>query len=125
MTIEKIREFRLKQSEEKLAIARRLFDKGDCRNAVVQAYLSIFYSARILLLEQGHDSDDFEKIVELTRAYFQPSGWLSVDLGTLLEQGRSYHDKLETNCLGDIDQTEVKQFLDNAGKVREAVIKGK
>ena len=125
MTIEKIREFRLKQSEEKLAIARRLFDKGDCRNAVVQAYLSIFYSARILLLEQGHDSDDFEKIVELSRAFFQPSGWLSVDLGTLLEQGRLYHEKLERNCLGEIEQTEVKQFLENAGKVRDAVIRGK
>jgi uncharacterized protein (UPF0332 family) len=125
MTIEKIREFRLKQSEEKIAIAKRLFAKGDCRNAVVQAYLSIFYAARILLLEQGEDSDNFDKIVELSRKYFQPSGWLSVDIGTMLEQGRSYHEKIEKNCLGEVELTEVKQFIENADKIREAVAKEK
>ena len=125
MMMDKIREFRLKQSEEKIGIAKHLLSKGDCKNAVVQAYLSIFYATRILLLDKGQDSDDFEKIVELSRAYFQPSGWLSMDIGSLLEQGRTYHDQMDKNCLGDISQDEVKKFIENAELVRERVLKGK
>ncbi|MGL4369604.1 MAG: HEPN domain-containing protein, partial [Spirochaetota bacterium] len=98
MKTEKTREFRLRQSSEKIDIAKRLLSKGDCSNAVVQAYLSLFYSVRLLLLDKNEDSDDFEKIVELARKYFQPSGWLTVDAGTLLEKGRSYQDRIDRNC---------------------------
>lgn len=125
MTIEKTREFRLKQSDEKIGIAKKLFEKGDYGNAIVQAYLSIFYAARVVLLEKGQDSDDSEKIVTLSREYFQPSGWLSIDIAALLEKGRTYHDQLEKNCLGTIPKDEVKQFIDNAVKIQMEIAKRK
>jgi len=123
MNAEKTREFRLKQSSEKIDISKRLLMKGDCKNAVVQAYLSLFYSVRLLLLDKNEDSDDFNRIVELARKYFQPSGWLSVDIGTMLEKGRDYHDSLTNNCLGDITQNETKGFIEAAEKIRESIVK--
>ena len=123
MNAEKTREFRLKQSSEKIDISKRLLQKGDCKNAVVQAYLSMFYSVRILLLEKNEDSDDFTKIVELARKYFQPSGWLSVDIGTILEKGRSYHDSMSNNCLEEISSDETKGFIETAEKIRNTSVK--
>ena len=124
MNTAKVREFRLKQSSEKIDIAKRLLGKGDCGNAVVQAYLSLFYSVRLLLLDKNEDSDDFEKIVDLARKYFQPSGWLSVDAGTLLEKGRSYQDRMEQKCKDPVPDTEAKSFIDNAEKIRTTIIAG-
>lgn len=125
MTIEKTREFRLKQSEEKIGIAKRLFDKGDYGNAIVQAYLSIFYSARVVLLEKGQDSDDSDKIVTLSREYFQPSGWLTMDITALLQKGHTYHAQLKKNCLGTISKEESKQFIDNAVAIQKEIAKRK
>ena len=123
MTLEKTKEFRLKQSEEKIEIAKRLLSKGDCTQALVQAYQSIFYSVRVLLLEKGSDSDDFEKIVNLAREYFQPSGWLSLDIGTLLEKGRSIHEQMGNNSQSATSAAEAQSFVDNAQKIREMIIR--
>jgi len=123
MTAEKTRQFRLKQSEEKIDIAKRLLSKGDYGNALAQAYLSIFYSVRVLLLEKGADSDDFEKIVSLSEEYFQPIGWLSRDISQLLEKGRTLHEQIERNNKNEVSIAEALSFIENAEKIRKAVEK--
>lgn len=83
-TSEHTRGFRLSKSREKLELAAILLRKGQYGEAVRYSYLSMFYAVRMLLLEEGMDSDDPVKIIELAERYFEPAGWSALDLGALL-----------------------------------------
>ena len=108
----KVREFRLTQSQDKLAIAKKLYIKGDNTHALLQAYLSIFYSVRILLLDKDSDSDDFKRIIELSRSYLMPSGWMMVDIAALLEQGRNHQQLMASESKYMVHAEDAKKFID-------------
>ncbi|RPI92414.1 MAG: HEPN domain-containing protein [Spirochaetales bacterium] len=83
-TPEHTRGFRLSKSREKLELASIMLRKGQFGEVVRYSYLSMFYAVRMLLLEEGTDSDDPAKIIELAERYFEPAGWSALDIGALL-----------------------------------------
>lgn len=83
-TPEHTRGFRLSKSREKLELASIMLRKGQYGEVVRYSYLSMFYAVRMLLLEEGTDSDDPAKIIELAERYFEPTGWSALDIGALL-----------------------------------------
>ncbi len=85
-TPEHTRGFRLSKSREKLELAAIMLQKSHYGEAVRYSYLSMFYAVRMLLLEEGMDSDDPAKIIKLAERYFEPSGWSALDLGALLAE---------------------------------------
>jgi uncharacterized protein (UPF0332 family) len=113
----KIRQFRAEQSFEKLQVAKRLFSKEDYTNSLIQAFLSIFYSVRILLLEDGKDSDDFVKIVDLSRKYYEPSGWIDFDIASLLEEGQTIRSEIESASPPKVTRAEAEKFIASADKL--------
>lgn len=118
----KIRQFRAEQSFEKLQLSKKFFSKGEYTNSLIQAFLSIFYSVRILLLEDGTDSDNFEKIVELSKRYYEPAGWGSIDISALLQEGHSIRSEIESASAPVIDQSEAKKFIDSAEKLYKEIV---
>jgi len=109
---EHTRGFRLSKSREKLELAAILLRKGQYGEAVRYSYLSMFYAVRMLLLEEGVDSDDPVKIIELAERYFEPAGWSALDLGALLAMPEGpAHEGM------DISREKAKMFYDKARDV--------
>lgn len=78
--------FRLGKSREKLELAAIMLRKGQYAEAVRYSYLSMFYAVRMLLVEDGKDSDNPSRIIELAERYFEPAGWSALDIGALLSE---------------------------------------
>lgn len=115
--IEKTRQFRFDQSKDKLMLAKGLYKKGDYSNSLIQSYLSLFYSVRILLLDKDSDSDDFEKITSLAERYLQPAGWISFDIAAVLREGRLHKQRLEMQLSVDVNENDAKRFVEQAETV--------
>jgi uncharacterized protein (UPF0332 family) len=124
-SIEKIRQFRAEQSHEKMVLSRNLLQKGDYLNALIQAYLSIFYSVRLLLLDDSNDSDDFNRIIELSKRYYNPTGWISLNMSELLAEGRDLHNLTRSAYRINVSETEAEKFVVSSEKLYNEIVLSK
>jgi uncharacterized protein (UPF0332 family) len=105
--------FRIEQSHEKLMLSKQLIGKGEYSGAILQAYLSIFYSVRSLLLDTDNDSDDINKIIDLSKKYYQPSGWTNINIPSILEEGHAYSIR-NSNVDDQAHKSDAERFVKSA-----------
>ena len=121
--LEKKREFRLEQSREKLNLSSIMLSKSLYNDSLIFSYLSMFYSVRILLIEKNVDSDDHEKILELIEKYYEPTGWMDVNILKILSEAKVYKEKIEKDKGVLISKDEADKFLNNANLILKQVLK--
>ena len=118
--IEQRRSFRQNQSREKLNLASIMLSKGDYNKSVIDAYLSLFYSVRILLVSNDSDTDDDKRILELVEKYYEPSGWTEIDIPALLRTGRELKERIEISGTG-VTRADAERFYHSAAAVYDSI----
>jgi uncharacterized protein (UPF0332 family) len=121
--LEKKREFRLEQSKEKLNLSSIMLSKSLFNDSLIFSYLSMFYSVRILLIEKNVDSDNHEKILELIERYYEPAGWMDINILEILHEAKTYKEKIENDKGVVIKKEEADKFFKNANLVLNQVLK--
>jgi uncharacterized protein (UPF0332 family) len=116
-SLDRTRDFRERHSNEKKELAKALLKKGDYAHAFTEAYLSIFYSTRILLLGQKEDSDNINNILDLSHHYFAPYDWLSVNIREILGEGKKIRDSIKSDPGKSVPESEAKRFVESAEKI--------
>ena len=106
--------FRLSQSREKLELAAIMLEKGMYNDSVLCSYLSMFYSVRVLLIQNGSDSDDHDRILELVESYYEPAGWTGVDIIGILREAKTCRDSVESVRDAVATREEAENFYTNA-----------
>jgi uncharacterized protein (UPF0332 family) len=114
--------FRAERSREKLHLASLMLEKGRFNDSVINSYLSIFYSARLLLLHAGDDADDYEDILALAEKYYEPSGWSSIDIVGILRETKHFHDRIRS-AGKTVTREEAERFYANASAVLGEITK--
>ncbi len=122
---EKKKNFRVEQSREKLKISSLMLEKELYNDSIIYSYLSMFYAVRILLIDDGQDSDDHNKILELVEEYYSPNGWTELDIVDILHNARTFKEMLENDDGIRVSQTQAVHFNSNAEKILNEVLKNK
>lgn len=122
---EKKKNFRVEQSREKLKISSLMLEKELYNDSIIYSYLSMFYAVRILLIDDGQDSDDHNKILELVEEYYSPNGWTEVDIVEILHNARTFKEMLENDDGIRVSRTQAEHFNRNAENILNEVLKRK
>ncbi len=121
--IEKTREFRIEQSREKLDLSSIMLKKELYNDSFIFSYLSMFYSVRILLIGKEGDSDDHNKILELVKQYYKPSGWIDVNIIEILQEAKTYKEKIDNEKGIVLGKEDAQKFNKNASLILDQVFK--
>ncbi len=121
--IEKTRGFRIEQSREKLDLSSIMLNKKLYNDSFIFSYLSMFYSVRILLIEKEEDSDDHSKILELVKKYYRPTGWIDVNIIEILQEAKTYKEKIDNEKGVVLGKEDAKKFNKNASLLLNQVFK--
>lgn len=119
--IEKIKLFRLHQSTEKLKLSSIKFSEGLYNDAVILSFLSLFNSIRFLLCENGDDSDNYDKIINLAKQYFTTTEWGSLNIPDILKDSRSYNQIIADAIGKQMTKQEAEKYYKNAESVLQTI----
>ena len=119
--IEKIIQFRLQQSSEKLKLSSIKFAEGLYNDAVIFSFLSLFNSIRLLLCENGDDSDNYDKIMTLAEQYFTNTDWGSLDILEILKDARGFNENIRDEIGKHVTRQEAEKYYKNAESVLQEV----
>ncbi len=122
---EKKKNFRVEQSREKLKVSSLMLEKELYNDSIIYSYLSMFYAVRILLLDNGNDSDDHNKILELVEEYYAPNGWTELDIVEIIHNARTFKEMLEANDGIRVSRRQAEHFNINAEKILDEILKSK
>jgi uncharacterized protein (UPF0332 family) len=114
-------DFRLRFSEDKLALAKILLQNNKANDAVLYAYLTIFYAMRAFLVHGEHDSDNFEEILSLYEKYYKEKAPFSLDISPILERSLNFKQQMSQDDSAVIPLEEARQCIDYAGQVLQEV----
>ena len=100
-----------------------MLKKGLYNDSFIFSYLSMFYSVRILLIDKDIDSDEHEKILELVEKYYEPSGWIDINILEILKEAKTYKDRIDNDNGAVITKEEAEKFNKDANLIHEQVLK--
>ncbi len=100
-----------------------MIKKSHFNDSIIYSYLSLFYSVRLLLVEQDEDSDDYERINELMDAYYQPSGWTNLNIVQIIRETREFKNKVESQPGIMVSKADAERFNEKAAEVLAAIKK--
>ncbi len=123
-TAKKLKEklqFRIKFSEDKLAVGKLLLKNNKANDAVLYGYLSIFYAIRALLIHDDRDSDDFQEIIALFEKYYGDQAVFTLDIPNIMKNSKDFRDKIESDETVVIHIQDAEQCLEYAEKVLQQV----
>lgn len=121
-TIEKTIQFRVKQSREKLGLSQIMLIRGRYNDSVICSYLSMFYAVRVLLIEDDIDSDNYTRIRELAKKYYEPSGWNEIDITGILNKSVVSRDSAESTPVCAASKEEAERFYENANAIMSEIL---
>jgi uncharacterized protein (UPF0332 family) len=121
-TIEKTIKFRVKQSREKLGLSQIMLNRGRYSDSVICSYLSMFYAVRVLLIENDIDSDNYSRIRELAKRYYEPSGWNEIDITEILKESVVSGDSAEGTPAPAASKEEAERFYQNANTIMSEIL---
>lgn len=70
---------------------------------------------------EDEDSDDYNRIYELTEKYFNPTGWTEVHIAEIIKEAKEFKDKIANNPGLKITKAEAEKFNKNASTVLEEI----
>jgi uncharacterized protein (UPF0332 family) len=116
-------EFRIHQSRDKLNLSESLIKRGMYNDSITCSYLSIFYSARVLLIHSDRDSDSYDDIINIFENYYKPAGWLSTDILAVLKESKNYRDIAESGRGITVSKDDAEKFYNTAKNLLDDVIR--
>jgi uncharacterized protein (UPF0332 family) len=119
---EKKIKFRVKQSREKLSLSHTMLKSGNFSDSIIFSYLSMFYAVRLLLIERDIDSDNYSKIRELAKRYYEPAGWHDIDITGILRESEASRDSAEGIPICAASKEEAERFYYNASVIMSEVL---
>jgi len=120
-SLEKKIEFRLQQSEDKLKLSTLMIKKSRYNDSIIYSYLSLFYSVRVLLIRHDEDSDDYGRIHDLMEEYYQPTGWVNLDIVEIIKETKEFKDRVEADPGIKASREDAERFRRHAAVVLEQI----
>ena len=120
--IDSNKDFRVEQSKEKLRLSSLMINKGLNRESLIFSYLSMFYSIRLLLIDNNDDSDNYNKIFELITKYFEPTGWTSINILDVIDETKILQDSENKRTDTIITKEDAYTFLEKAKSLNDEAL---
>jgi len=109
---------------DKLKLSSIKIAEGLYNEAVILSFVSLFNSIRLLLCENGDDSDNYDKIFGLAEQYFTSTMWGSLDILEILKDARGFNENVLNGTGKIITRQEAEKYYKNAEAVlREVQLK--
>ncbi len=115
--------FRVKLGREKLSLSHTMLKSGNYNDSIIFSYLSMFYAVRVLLIEKDIDSDNYSKIRQLAKRYYEPSGWNDIDITGILRESEASRDSAESIQIDPASKEEAERFYHNASAIMSEVLR--
>jgi len=115
-TTEKLIKSYISKAENKLAVAKKLFNSNDYEDSVSRAYYAVFHASQGLLLTEGQKADTHKGVVTLFGLFFVKSGKFSKDLGKYLTNLKDDRESGDYEIFSFIDEETAKTALEEAEK---------
>jgi uncharacterized protein (UPF0332 family) len=115
-TTEKLIKSYFSKAENKLAVAKKLFNSEDYEDSVSRAYYAVFHASQGLLLTEGQKADSHKGVVTLFGLFFVKSGKFSKELGKYLSNLKDDRETGDYELFSYIDEETAKSALEEAEK---------
>lgn len=102
----------LRQAEDDLHSAEESFKKSDYKWTIIQAYYSMFHSARALIYSKGYRERSHYCLIITIRALFVQKGLLSYTLVEALQLGKTLRENAD--YYGEFTKESAEQMIDDA-----------
>ena len=112
--IVKLVEYRLKQADETLIVAKELSANGHYRDAVNRAYYAMFYCGLGLLAAKKLGSSKHSGVLSLFSRHFVKTGLFSNESGRHLREAFEIRQKCDYREFVEIEKEQVEEVLINA-----------
>ena len=109
----------LEKAEQKLAVARRLFEAADFDDAVSRAYYAAFHAVRGLLVTVGQNPTTHHGAVTLFNLLFIKTGKFSRELGRFLTNLKDDRETADYELFANVDQALAETAIMEAGRLVE------
>ena len=109
----------LEKAEQKLAVARRLFEAADFDDAVSRAYYAAFHAVRALLVTVGQNPTTHHGAVTLFNLLFIKTGKFSRELGRFLTNLKDDRETADYELFANVDQALAETAIMEAGRLLE------
>lgn len=113
-TTEKVIKSYISKAENKLAVAKRLYDLKDYEDSVSRAYYAVFHAAQALLLTEGQKAESHKGVVTLFGLLFVKSGKISKELGKYLTNLKDDRESGDYEIFSFIDEETTSDALKEA-----------
>ncbi len=100
-----------------------MLEKELYNDSLIYSYLSMFYAVRVLLINNEVDSDDHNRILELVREYYDPTGWTELDMVEILQKAKTFKEMLDDDDGIRVPREQAETFNSNARKILDEVLK--
>jgi len=104
----------IKKAENKLNVARRLFNSGDFEDSVSRAYYAVFHASQGLLLSEGHKAESHKGVVTLFGLLFIKTGKFRKEFGKYLSNLKDNRESGDYELFSFIDEETAKTALKEA-----------
>lgn len=119
--LQKKRQFRIEQSEEKLRISEQMIKRTNYNDAVVFSYLAMFYAMRTLLLEKHTDTDNISKIIEIYEKYYSQTVWADIDIVAVIKECKQFKDKIENTPGIIVSKDDANKYFNSAQSILKEI----
>ena len=106
----------IKKAENKLAVAKKLFNTKDYEDAVSRAYYSVFHAAQGLLLTEGQKAETHKGVVTLFGLLFIKSGKINKKFGKYITNLKDDRESGDYELFSFVDENTAKNALDEASE---------
>lgn len=120
-TTEKLIKSYFSKAENKLAVAKKLFNSKDYEDSVSRAYYAVFHASQALLLTEGQKAETHKGVVTLFGLLFVKTGKFSKELGKYLSNLKDDRESGDYELFSFIDEETAKVALEEAEKFLKEV----
>lgn len=114
--VKELVEYRMRQAQETLTVARKLFDERHLRDAVNRAYYAMFYASLGLLASRMLGASKHSGVMNLFGQHFVKTGKFSREAGVHLREAFEQRRKSDYQEFVEPDVNQVGTLLADAGE---------
>ncbi|NWF51005.1 MAG: HEPN domain-containing protein [Ignavibacteriaceae bacterium] len=120
-TTEKLIKSYINKADNKLSVAKKLYNSKDYEDSVSRAYYAVFHASQALLLTEGQKAETHKGVVTLFGLLFVKTGKFSKELGKYLSNLKDDRESGDYELFSFIDEETSKAALEEAEKFLKEV----
>jgi hypothetical protein len=120
-TTEKLIKSYINKADNKLSVAKKLYNSKDYEDSVSRAYYAVFHASQALLLTEGQKAETHKGVVTLFGLLFVKTGKFSKELGKYLSNLKDDREGGDYELFSFIDEETAKAALEEAEKFLKEV----